>query len=143
MTQPNKVALITGQDGPPSSQEVLQQVLRAQPQIEFAVLVGSRAIGSARTDSDWDIAVQWSAQLDWYTVLGNTETLRHALSEAMKIAPQAIDLIELRRANLAMRTSVAEEGLPLAGEDTLAWAHFLQRTWRELEDFYWEKQHAA
>jgi hypothetical protein len=42
-----------------------------------------------------------------------------------------------------MRASAAEEGLPLTGQDTLAWAHFLQRTWRELEDFYWEKQHAA
>jgi hypothetical protein len=42
-----------------------------------------------------------------------------------------------------MRGSVAEEGLPLAGEDTLAWAHFLLRTWRELEDFYWERHQEA
>jgi hypothetical protein len=55
----------------------------------------------------------------------------------------AASTLELRRANLTMRTSVAEEGVPLTGEGTLAWAHFLQRTWRELEDFCWEKQHAA
>lgn len=121
----------------------LTQVLQTQPQLEFAVLVGSRATGKARPDSDWDIALQWSGQLDWLTVLGLTETLRHTLADVLQISPNAIDLIELRRANLAMRASVAEEGLPLAGHDTLAWAHFLQRTWRELEDYYWSQHHAA
>ncbi|MDD5029500.1 MAG: hypothetical protein PHH58_08385 [Rhodoferax sp.] len=42
-----------------------------------------------------------------------------------------------------MRASVAEEGVPLMGQHTLAWARYLQRTWRELEDFYWDKRHAA
>ncbi len=123
--------------------KILVQTLLAQPQLEFAVLVGSRATGTANANSDWDIALQWSPQLDWLTVLGNTETLRFTLSRKLNIALTAIDLIELRSANLAMRASVAEEGLPLTGQDTLAWAHFLQRTWRELEDFYWDKQHAA
>jgi hypothetical protein len=75
--------------------------------------------------------------------LGRTETLRRTLAKQLNVAPDAIDLIELRRANLAMRASVAEEGMPLAGEDSLAWARFLQRTWRELEDFYWDVHHAA
>ena len=121
------------------------QTLRDEPALEFAVLVGSRATGTAHADSDWDwdIALQWSHQLDWVAVLGKTETLRLTLASQLNVAPDAIDLIDLRRANLAMRASVAEEGLPLAGEDSLAWARFLQRTWRELEDFYWEKQHAA
>ena len=57
--------------------------------------------------------------------------------------PEKIDRIELRRANLAMRASVAEEGLSLTGQNSLAWAHFLQRTWRDMEDFYWSKSHAA
>jgi len=121
----------------------LQQVLLAQPQLEFAVLVGSRAKGTARTNSDWDIALQWSPKLDWLTVLDLTETLRRTLADTLQTDPSLIDLIELRRANLAMRASVAEEGLPLTGQDTLAWAHFLQRTWRDLEDFYWSKRHAA
>ena len=123
--------------------QALVQTLLTQPQLEFAVLVGSRATGTAQANSDWDIALQWSPQLDWLTVLGATETLRRQLAEAMQISPDNIDLIELRRANLAMRASVAEEGQPLTGQDTLAWAHFLQRTWRELEDFYWDKQHAS
>ncbi|MBE0475197.1 MAG: nucleotidyltransferase domain-containing protein [Rhodoferax sp.] len=127
----------------PTVAGTLVQTLLEQPQLEFAVLVGSRATGTARDDSDWDIALQWSPQLDWLTVLGLTETLRRALAGVLRVAPDAIDLIELRRANLAMRASVAEEGLPLTGQDSLAWAHFLQRTWRDLEDFYWSQRHAA
>lgn len=104
--------------------------------MQFAVLVGSRATGTAGPRSDWDIAVQWVPQGDWLSVLGSTETL-------LRNSPSDIDLIDLRRANLTMRASVVEEGLPLAGQDTLAWAHFLLRTWRELKDFYWDRRHAA
>ncbi len=121
----------------------LAQALLGEPDLAFAVLVGSRATGKARADSDWDIALQWHPQLDWFAVLANTETLRRKLALALGVAESAIDLIELRRANLAMRDSVAEDGILLVGEDTLAWAHFLLRTWREVEDFYWDKQHAA
>ena len=123
--------------------DTLAKILAAQPELQFAVLVGSRATGTANAQSDWDIALQWSPKLDWLEVLSKTETLRSALAEAAQIAPSAIDLIELRRANLAMRASVAEEGVLLTEQDPLAWMRFLQRTWRELEDFYWEKQHAA
>ena len=129
--------------GPGAKPPAWVQTLRDEPELVFAVLVGSRALGTARTDSDWDIALQWSHHLDWLTALGKTETLRRTLAQQLNVAPDAIDLIELRRANLAMRASVAEEGIPLAGEDSLAWARFLQRTWRELEDFYWDMHHAA
>ena len=121
----------------------LARILADQPDVQYAVLVGSRATGTAGPNSDWDIALQWAPQQDWFSVLGSTETLRHTLAEALQISQSDIDLIDLRRANLAMRASVAEEGLPLVGQDTLAWAHFLLRTWRELEDFYWDRRHAA
>lgn len=121
----------------------LAKVLLEEPQLEFAVLVGSRSTGTTHDRSDWDIALQWSPQLDWLTALGKTETLRSKMAEILKTSSTDIDLIELRRANLAMRASVAEEGQPLAIQSPLAWARFLQRTWRELEDFYWEQKHAA
>jgi predicted nucleotidyltransferase len=117
--------------------------LHEEPHLEFAVLVGSRATGQAHAESDWDIALQWSHQLEWLAVLAQTETLRHRLALILNVSPKVIDLIELRRSNLAMRASVAEEGLPLFGGESVAWARFLRRTWRELEDFYWEQQHAA
>lgn len=121
----------------------LVQVLQSQSDLDFAVLVGSRAANQARADSDWDIALQWNHRLAWLDTLGRTEVLRAKLANVLQVRGPQVDLIDLRRANLAMRASVAEEGLPLAGEDTLAWSHFLRRTWRELEDFYWDKHHAA
>lgn len=119
------------------------EILQAQAELDIAVLIGSQATGTATPESDWDIALQWSPRLDWLTKLGQTETLRRQLAQALGLAETRIDLIDLPRANLAMRAVVAEEGKILKGEDSLAWAHFLRRTWRELEDFYWDKHHAA
>ena len=111
--------------------------------LDFAVLVGSRANGRARPDSDWDIALQWRSGNDWLSDLGAQEDLRRQIAAALGVAEQSVDLIDLARAGLAMRAAVAEEGVVLFGEDSLAWARFLTRTWRELEDFYWEQSHAA
>jgi predicted nucleotidyltransferase len=107
------------------------------------VLVGSRAQGTARTQSDWDIALKWYPQVDWLALLGIQEDLRRNIADILGVSPEDIDLIDLPRANLAMRAHTAEDGVVLKGEDTLAWARFLTRTWRELEDFYWERDHAA
>ncbi|MDM7323295.1 MAG: nucleotidyltransferase domain-containing protein [Gammaproteobacteria bacterium] len=121
----------------------LQQVLAQHEGLNFAVLVGSRAQGTARPESDWDIALSWALGIDWLERIARSETLRRALAHALGVAEDRIDLIDLDRANLAMRAAVAEEGCPLWGEDHPAWARFLRRTWRELEDFYWEREHAA
>lgn len=117
----------------------LMQVLCNQP----LLLVGSRATGKAHDASDWDNALQWSPEIDWMTVLAHTESLRNEIAHTPQTAESDIDRIDFRRANLAMRANVAEEGLILTGEDTSAWARFLRRTWRDLEDFYWDQQHAA
>jgi hypothetical protein len=142
-SRPDKNLSLQPKDIPADMRQALGQLLSGETDIEFAVLVGSRTTGTTHSGSDWDIALQWDARLDWIEVLGKTKTLRRKMAEAISVASDKIDLIELRRANLAMRAEVAEGGLPLLGEDTLAWAYFLTRTWRELEDFYWERQHAA
>ena len=121
----------------------LQQVLEVQSDLELAVLVGSRAEGRARPESDWDIAIQWKRELSMLENLANTETLRRLLATTLGLAEDRVDLINLPGAGLAMRALVAEDGVPLKGEDSLAWNHFLGRTWRELEAYEWEKQHAA
>lgn len=123
--------------------EALSQILAHQEMLEFAVLVGSRAEGTQHANSDWDIALCWKHQLTGLPRLAQEERLRQALSEALNVATENIDLIDLPRSNLAMRANAAEQGKVLKGEDTMAWARFLTRTWRELEDFYWERTHAA
>ena len=111
----------------------LRTLLAAEPDLEFAVLVGSRAACTHTAASDWDIALQWRRDLDWMEQLGRTETLRRRLAEALAVPETAVDLVDAPRANLAMRAAIAEEGVVLAGEDGLPWQRFLRRIWRELE----------
>lgn len=125
-----------------SGENKLRDLLAATG-LEFAVLVGSRAENRARPDSDWDIALQWRTAAPWMQTVGDQETLRRQIAETLNVSIDRIDLIDLPRANLAMRANVAENGRVLKGEDTLAWAQFLTRTWRELEDYYWEQSHAS
>ena len=121
----------------------IQQVLQTQAELELAVLIGSRAEGRAHPESDWDIAIQWNREMSMLDNLANTETLRRKLAVALGVGEDLVDLIDLPRAGLTMRALVAEDGITLKGEDTLAWNHFLGRVWRELESYEWDKQHAA
>lgn len=130
-------------DSDRESLEALQKLLSGTEDVVFSVLIGSRSAGTAQDNSDWDIALRWNPALDWMVKLERTEILRNALAMTLSVTSGKVDIIDLHRANLAMRASVAEEGIPLSGSETLAWNHFLSRTWRELEDYYWEREHAA
>ncbi len=123
--------------------EQLSHKLDSEQMLAFAVLVGSRANGTQHAESDWDIALCWQPELAGMDKLAREEMLRQSLAHALNVTADKIDLIDLPRSNLAMRANAAEQGIVLKGEDTLSWARFLTRTWRELEDFYWEQAHAV
>ncbi len=150
--------------------EALKRLLHTTPQLELAILVGSRAADFkaanlaipnfekptistptatttikrvANEQSDWDIAIRWQKGLNDLSVLVQTETLRHEIAQAINSHADKIDLIDIKTARLAMRAVIAEEGILLKGEDSIKWYHFLTQTWAELEDYYWRKQHAA
>jgi predicted nucleotidyltransferase len=121
----------------------LSEILCPIEDLELAILIGSRATGIAQQNSDWDIAIQWSREMSFIQQLAASEQLRRTLANTLSVPEQAVDLIDLPIARLAMRAVVAEEGVPLKGNDSLAWHRFLQRTWRELEEQYWEQTYAA
>lgn len=123
--------------------DLLRCALADEPELELAVLIGSRAGARSGPESDWDIAIQWKRDIDRFQILGSTECLRRRLAARLCVTEDRIDLIDIPSARLAMRAVVAEEGVPLKGEDSLAWSHFLRRTWRDLEDYHWESIHAA
>ena len=75
--------------------------------------------------------------------LAQTETLRRTIAKLLEVTEDKIDLIDLTKARLTMQAVAAEEGVVLKGEGTLAWHYFLQRTWRELEEYYWHQCYAT
>lgn len=123
--------------------ECLKNVLQTIPDLELAVLVGSRAQGTATHQSDWDIAIRWKKHIKGMENLEHSEILKQKIAETMEIHKDQIDLIDIATARLAMRAVIAEEGIILKGEETLAWSHYLTQTWGELEDYYWRKNNAA
>lgn len=121
----------------------LRKLLAEEPSLELAVLIGSRVSGRVRAESDWDIAIQWRAGLGLFDLLAGTESLRRKIASNLGLPDTRIDLIDIPAARLAMRSVIAEEGLVLKGEESPAWSRFLLRTWRELEEYYWETIYAA
>ena len=127
----------------PGLQSQVDSIFARYAELEFAVLVGSRASGHARPDSDWDIAIRWAPDVSAYRRLELTESLRLDLARLLKVEPEKMDLIDMAVARLAMRALVAEHGQVLHGADSLPWLRFLQTTWAQLEDFDWRQRHAA
>ena len=121
----------------------LINLLQTIPDLELAILVGSRAQGTAAHQSDWDIAVRWKKHIVGLSRLEHSEILKQQIANIMEIHKDQIDLIDLVAARLAMRAVVAEEGIILKGEDTLAWSRYLTQTWGEMEDYYWRQSNAA
>ena len=103
--------------------EDLKQFLSKVPDLELAILIGSQVTGTAHDQSDWDIAVRWhqQAEISIIKLLGRPEVLRHDLAQFLNVSNEQIDLIDLTNVGLTMRAVVAEEGLVLKGEATLAW----------------------
>jgi predicted nucleotidyltransferase len=123
--------------------EHLKTLIQAQEGLEFAVLVGSQANGTANAQSDWDLALRWHKDISAMDQLMLSEQLKQTIHRELGVHPDQLDLIDMAHAKLAMRALVAEEGVVLAGQDTLPWLNFLTLTWAELEDFHWRKTHAA
>jgi predicted nucleotidyltransferase len=121
----------------------LRTVLVDAEEVELAVLIGSQSSGLTSDSSDWDIAVRLVSRGDFIEDLDRMETVRRKCAFSLNVPETHIDLIDLKRARLAIRAVAAEEGLLIKGDGTLAWSHFLRRTWRELEEYYWEQTHAA
>lgn len=121
-----------------------QQLDTHYADLEICVLIGSRARGTEQPDSDWDFAIQWSrSNTSHWQQLSKTEKLRQQLAKGLDTTADRIDLIDIPSARLAIRAVIAEEGLPIKGDEDLPWFHFLSRTWRELEEYYWDDIYAA
>jgi len=79
----------------------------------FALVFGSRAKGTARPDSDLDIAA-------WFD--------EPAPASFEVLLPAGVDLVVLNRARLAIAGPISCEGIPVLVEDESAMVHWLAMT---------------
>lgn len=110
--------------------------LERHPEVSFALLFGSRAGGSPRPDSDWDVAVYFDPPLSSQARFAHRRELVSDLADLGRI-----DLVVLNEAPplLAHR---ALQGRRLVHRDPAAYVRFFVRTlgesgderhWRELD----------
>lgn len=118
-----------------------------KPTIDAAILFGSRAKGTARADSDADIAIlaKESLSLDDKIALGEEMAKRLGVSE------DKIDLVDLRHASPLLQHQVGEEGRILSGDPqkfarfrVLAWKRYLDTAkFRRAGELALKKQYAT
>lgn len=115
----------------------IEDDLASRREVVFAFLFGSRARNDATEASDWDIAVWLADRLDPLEQAALAEDIRNAVAKTIKGPTDAVDVVILNRANLAIASTVVEEGLVLKGDRSLELARYYVRIWGLVEDFEW------
>ena len=109
-----------------SSVQKLQTFFACEENVRLAFLIGSFAAGTARPDSDVDVAVLFGRVPDYMDVLG----LRDRLSDLME---READLVVLNDSGPVIRMQVLKTGIRLRAEKG-AYEEFFVRTVNEYDD---------
>jgi predicted nucleotidyltransferase len=128
---------------PQPNLKTLQKVLGLRDDIAISLLFGSQARGDSYEESDWDIAILFKNNTDGWDNLGRQEDIRHLLALALAINDDKVDIVDLHRGGLGINATVADEGIILTGQNSLALAIYYQRVWANLEDYYWNLEHVS
>lgn len=97
-----------------------------QPNIRLAVLHGSRATGSERADSDWDVAVL----ADHLLTAEDRSTLRRAFAAKLDVPEERVDIADLRSDSPFLLYRVAMHGTPIEG-DYREFRAFQLKAWKD------------
>jgi len=95
---------------PLSDEEILKEVYRiihSQLKGVKVYLFGSRAKGTARPNSDFDIALEWHSKIPFVTLA----KIREKLEELPTL--KSFDIIDLNRVSQEFRNEVSETGVLL------------------------------
>jgi predicted nucleotidyltransferase len=98
---------------------LIAEVLARHPEITLAVLFGSLAAGTARPDSDLDLAVAASAPL-------TSEARMALIADLAEQIGRPVDLIDLARVGEPLLGQVLAHGLRVLGSDE-RYAQLLRR----------------
>ncbi|MBC8067251.1 MAG: nucleotidyltransferase domain-containing protein [Deltaproteobacteria bacterium] len=101
--------------------ERIRATLERGPPLRFAILFGSQARGTARPDSDFDIAIAPARAL----TLAEENALAMELERTLGAA---VDLVDVAAARPALRWRIARDGIVLSSSPTTAAARFLAQS---------------
>ena len=105
----------------------LRQVLERHPKILLALLFGSVAKGTARYDSDLDIAVAAAHPLDAHDIMA-------LISELAELTGRPVDLIDLSTVGEPLLGQIIAGGRRIMGNNTLYAEQVLKHLYNQ-EDF--------
>ena len=107
---------------------ILIRELAHETAVVLAVLFGSYAKGRARTESDIDIGIRWSADLP----TGMRERVINRLERAVG---GVVDSIDLSEASPLLRMEIARDGVVLVEREPGAWSDFRAHAMIDWWDF--------
>lgn len=105
----------------------LRTVLEQHPRVTLAILFGSVANGTARFESDLDLAVHAESPL-------TTDEKMRLIGDLAVLSGRPIDLIDMRTAGLPILRQIFTKGRRILGSDTL-YATLLTRFQIDYADF--------
>jgi uncharacterized protein len=117
--------------------DVVAATLRSGPPLRLAMLFGSMAKGTPRSDSDIDIGI---VPEDPELPLVEELTLQ---TELGRVCGRQVDLVRLDRASTILRWQVVRYGRPLVEGERFAAARFVAEVTAEYLDFAPAFEHAA
>jgi len=114
--------------------KALERAVSRPAGVVAAYLFGSRARGTARADSDLDLAVLWDATLESRERAVRESELRAALVDALGSLGERTDLLDLAAAGSTVAFRVIREGRLLVCGDDRARVAFVARVARRYDD---------
>ncbi len=110
----------------PELKESISLQCQTLPGLRLVVIFGSEASGSARADSDLDIAfVAESTMADELRVQAQLE----------RSCKRAVDFVNIARANTILKHQIALHGAPIFEANPFEFARFRANAWAEYLDF--------
>lgn len=111
-----------------SSIEKLKNFLKNDPNVVFACIFGSGAIGRRRKDSDIDIGIYFEESPEALDLLNLINTLS-------ELAGNNVDVVVLNRASAFLRHQVMKNRIALSIKDILIYRKFREKTISDYDEY--------